>query len=95
MGSVPIQDHIGHLVRVRWRDAGSRRLWLPAASLVELLLGDGSRVQARPSGTEPKLKIYVDVRGEASSASRVPAVEKAALRRASDLGAALAATMGL
>jgi phosphomannomutase len=37
--------------------------WLGAQDLVELQLGDSGRVLVRPSGTEPKLKIYVDLSG--------------------------------
>lgn len=43
------------------RGAEERPPWLGAQSLVELQLGDSGRVLARPSGTEPKLKIYVDL----------------------------------
>jgi len=42
--------------------AESRPRWLPASALVVLDLEDGGRVLVRPSGTEPKLKIYVDAR---------------------------------
>ncbi|MDP9144060.1 MAG: phospho-sugar mutase, partial [Actinomycetota bacterium] len=37
--------------------------WLGAQDLVELTLGDVGRILVRPSGTEPKLKIYVDLSG--------------------------------
>jgi len=43
--------------------AAERPPWLGAQSLIELELGDGGRILVRPSGTEPKLKIYVDLRG--------------------------------
>ena len=35
----------------------------PAADLLRLHCGDGARVQVRPSGTEPKVKIYVEAVG--------------------------------
>lgn len=38
--------------------------WLGAQELVELTLGGAGRVLVRPSGTEPKLKVYVDLSGE-------------------------------
>lgn len=45
--------------------ADDRPRYLAATPLVELSLGDAGRALIRPSGTEPKLKIYVDLRGEA------------------------------
>ena len=44
-------------------DAESRPRYLGATNLIELDLGDSGRVLARPSGTEPKLKVYVDLSG--------------------------------
>ncbi len=47
-----------------YRDgAGDRPRWLGAQALVEFTLGDEGRVLVRPSGTEPKLKLYVDLKG--------------------------------
>lgn len=35
---------------------------LPASNVIQYILEDGSRVTARPSGTEPKIKFYFSVR---------------------------------
>ena len=34
--------------------------WFEEAGLLRLQLGDGVRVQIRPSGTEPKVKLYAE-----------------------------------
>ena len=90
LGGVPVERVTDYST-----GAEARPRWLPATSLVELLLADGSRAQARPSGTEPKLKIYVHVRAAAATAEEVPAVRAAALSRAESLAAGLAGRMGL
>lgn len=41
--------------------ADDRPAWLPADDVVVWLLAGGGRVLIRPSGTEPKLKIYIDM----------------------------------
>lgn len=41
---------------------------LPPSDVIRIWLEDGSRVMVRPSGTEPKLKVYIDVVSHASNA---------------------------
>ena len=40
------------------------KLEIPASNVLIFHLEDGSRIAARPSGTEPKIKFYVSVKGE-------------------------------
>ncbi|WP_036312763.1 phospho-sugar mutase [Microbacterium oleivorans] len=49
----------------------------PSGDILRMWLDDGSRVIVRPSGTEPKLKAYLDVRGESAedAAGRLNAVD--------------------
>lgn len=46
---------------------------LPATDALRFVLDDGSRVMARPSGTEPKLKYYIDVTAPADERDRARA----------------------
>ena len=47
--------------RRRVVDGGTTTIDLPRTRMIALTLADGSRMQVRPSGTEPKLKFYVEV----------------------------------
>ncbi len=43
---------------------------LPPGDVLRIWLDDGSRLIVRPSGTEPKLKLYLDVRGSSAKKAR-------------------------
>ncbi len=54
-----LQSRIG----IDCKTGASTTVMLPPSNVMEFSLGDGSRILARPSGTEPKIKFYVEVVG--------------------------------
>lgn len=48
---------------------------LPRSNVLQFILEDGSKISARPSGTEPKIKFYFSVRTELPAASQYEAVK--------------------
>ncbi|GGI05536.1 phospho-sugar mutase [Egicoccus halophilus] len=74
--------------------AEQRPPWLEAHDMVAIELTDG-RALIRPSGTEPKLKIYVDLRGELRQDDDLEARSTELLARADAVARDLASFVGL
>jgi phosphoglucomutase len=49
---------------------------LPKSNVLQFILTDGSKISARPSGTEPKIKFYFSVNGKLGSANDFEKVGK-------------------
>jgi phosphoglucomutase len=49
---------------------------LPKSNVLQFILADGSKISARPSGTEPKIKFYFSVHTTLDSAQNFEVVEK-------------------
>jgi len=69
--------------------------WRGPALLVELALGESGRVFVRPSGTEPKLKMYVDLRAPLAADAPLTSAEASALADALAIARALSTALGL
>jgi phosphomannomutase len=79
--------------RTDTRTRGVTPLTLPKSNVLTLDLASGSRIVARPSGTEPKAKFYIDVREEVREGEAVEAATEraaASMRRLADAFVALA-----
>ena len=74
-------------------NAAARPWYLGEANLLELEVGEHTRVLVRPSGTEPKLKIYADLRQEYTPSRPLADQTAAARRKADELTQAVAALL--
>ncbi len=52
----------------------SWKIELPKSNVLQFVLADGSKISARPSGTEPKIKFYFSVNEKLNSAAEYDAV---------------------
>lgn len=50
---------------------------LPASNVLQFILADGSKISARPSGTEPKIKFYFSVNTQLHNADGFPEAQAA------------------
>ena len=57
-------------------DATSWTIELPKSNVLQFELEDGSKISARPSGTEPKIKFYFSVNTKIANAAAFDAAEK-------------------
>lgn len=69
--------------------------WRGSALLVELVLAGGGRVFVRPSGTEPKLKMYVDLQVPLAADALITEAETSAIADAQAVARALSGALGL
>jgi phosphomannomutase len=81
---VAIVDYVAR-VRRDVRAGQASPLALPTSPVVALELESGARIIARPSGTEPKAKIYLDVREEVAAPGNPQDLSRAAERAAAAL----------
>jgi phosphomannomutase len=97
-------DRIGESPVVRTLDAergeertkeGVRPSPLPRADLLAFHAEDGARLIARPSGTEPKIKFYVELVGRPRAAAEVAGVRDDLERRGQAIKAALMRRLAL
>jgi phosphomannomutase len=75
--------------------AAERPRYLPTSALVEFALGEHGRALIRPSGTEPKIKVYVDLNAPPGSFQDVAETEAQLLRDAAAVAEDVAAFAGL
>ena len=75
--------------------AGTRPSSLPRADLLAFYAEDGARLIVRPSGTEPKIKFYLELVGRAKDAAQVKAVRATLDEQGGLIKTALLARLGL
>jgi phosphoglucomutase len=51
------------------------KIELPKSNVLQFIMGDGTKISARPSGTEPKIKFYFSVHSKINSAEEFDAMQ--------------------
>jgi phosphomannomutase len=79
----------------RTAGGGEEKLALPSSNVLAYELEGGSRIIARPSGTEPKIKFYFDLREPMREGEAVADAEKRARSQMDALSKAFSAVAGV
>jgi phosphoglucomutase len=58
------------------KDGSTWKINLPKSNVLQFVLEDGTKISARPSGTEPKIKFYFSVNMPLTNVDELDATEK-------------------
>lgn len=75
---VPVAELLDYQLQVG-KNLATGESWkidLPKSNVLQFVLGDGTQISARPSGTEPKIKFYFSVNTKLENAAGFEAAEK-------------------
>ncbi len=77
LGAVPVSTLLDYQLQqgTNLGDGSKFAIDLPKSNVLQFVLEDGSKISARPSGTEPKIKFYFSVNAELLTASDYPKVK--------------------
>jgi len=77
LGEVPVTTLLDYQLGkgTRLVDGSKFAIDLPESNVLQFVLEDGSKVSARPSGTEPKIKFYFSVNARLATAGDYPKVK--------------------
>lgn len=83
LGGVPVKTLLDYELRKGTTLATGEQfdIALPKSNVLQFVLEDGSKVSARPSGTEPKIKFYFSVNAPLDSAANYKAVQAGLMAR--------------
>lgn len=76
LGGLPVRALRDYKSGAKRSDGVEEKLGLPASNVLSFELSDGSRVTLRPSGTEPKIKYYFDLREAIRAGEAIASAEK-------------------
>ena len=62
--------------------SANEKITLPRSEVLQFFLEDNSRISVRPSGTEPKIKFYIETHGQLDSSMNLAQVKEDCYRRA-------------
>jgi phosphomannomutase len=95
IGDRPVRERRDYAAGIRVHaDGTSERLGLPTSDVLGYLLEGGTRIVIRPSGTEPKLKYYIDHRETVAAQESLTIVEERANLAVALVDGAVAALLG-
>lgn len=87
ISGIEVETIEDYLISTKYDKTGESKLILPKSNVLKFILNDGSWFVLRPSGTEPKLKIYIGVVGEslAEGEEKIKQINEYVLKRINSL----------
>ena len=72
---VELRDYLQQLT-TNVMTGATEKINLPKSNVLQFILDDGTKISARPSGTEPKIKFYFSVHTELAGVAEIQTTEK-------------------